>query len=206
MRTKFEHDGLKGSLIERVRRKQIVTGAISTIAANGLAHSSLAKIAADVGVSRGVISYHFSGRDELIEQVINALFVETNRFVKARVDAVEDAAAKLRAYIEASFEFMIDNRDNFVALVDIWGSFGSPEAKQRFNATMYDPCRRHVERLLRQGQDSGAFRAFDPSTLATTIQGAIDGVMLQWVFDEHAVDLTGCAAELVAIFDLATRA
>ncbi|MER7504205.1 TetR family transcriptional regulator C-terminal domain-containing protein [Nonomuraea pusilla] len=207
MRSKIVQDGQKKktSFIEEARRRQIVEGAISTIASAGLSQASLARIAQDVGVSKGVISYHFAGKDELIQQVINALFTETNRFIKARVDRAPDAPRRLRAFIEASFEFMAANRANFVTLVDIWGSFGSPEAKRRFNADMYDPCRHHLEGILRRGQESGDFRDFSPATLAATVQGAIDGVMLQWVFDEEAIDLADCAAELVTMFDLATR-
>jgi len=89
--------------------------------------------------------------------------------------------------------------------VDIWGSFGTVEAKRAFNATAYAPCRRHIEGILLRGQRAGEFRDFAPATVATTVQGAIDGVMLQWVFDEDAVDLAGCAAELAAMFDLVTR-
>ncbi|MEV4091655.1 TetR/AcrR family transcriptional regulator [Streptosporangium saharense] len=211
MRSKITPDGRrtpgrkKSTFIEETRRRQIVSGAITTIAGAGLAQASLARIADEVGISKSVISYHFDGRDELIEEVIVSLLAESNRFIRSRVEQETGGPARLRAYIEASFAFMADHRENFVAMVDIWGSFGTPEAKRAFNATAYDPCRRHIEAILRRGQQDGDFRDFTPRTLASTIQGAVDGVMLQWVFDEAAVDLAECAAELTAMFDLATR-
>ncbi|WP_271220599.1 TetR/AcrR family transcriptional regulator [Streptosporangium carneum] len=195
----------KSTFIEEARRRQIVRSAITTIAGAGLAQASLARIADEVGISKSVISYHFDGRDELIEEIVTALLAESNRFIRSRVEQESGCPAKLRAYVEASFAFMAGHRDNFVAMVDIWGSFGTAEAKRAFNATAYDPCRRHIESILRKGQQDGDFRDFTPRTLAATIQGAIDGVMLQWVFDEAAVDLAECAAELTAMFDLATR-
>ncbi|MEV0585549.1 TetR family transcriptional regulator C-terminal domain-containing protein [Nonomuraea sp. NPDC050310] len=188
-----------------MRRRQIVQSAITTIAARGLAQASLARIADEVGISKSVISYHFAGKDELITEVISTLLAESNRFIKAWVDRVEGGPDKLRAYIEASFAFMAEHRANFAAMIDIWGSFGTVEAKRAFNATAYDPCRRHLAGILRRGQEEGDFREFTPATVAATIQGAIDGVMLQWVFDEESVDLAECAAELVSMFDLATR-
>ncbi len=211
MRSKITPDGRKSpgrkkpTFIEEARRRQIVRSAITTIASGGLAQASLARIADEVGISKSVISYHFDGRDELIEEIVTALLSEANRFIRSRVERETGCPAKLRAYIEASFTFMAEHRENFVAMVDIWGSFGTVEAKRAFNATAYDPCRRHIEAILRQGRLDGDFRDFTPRTLAATIQGAIDGVMLQWVFDEGAVDLVECAAELTAMFDLATR-
>ncbi|MEV8632082.1 TetR/AcrR family transcriptional regulator [Streptosporangium sp. NPDC051023] len=211
MRSKITPDGRKSpgrkksTFIEEARRRQIVRSAITTIASGGLAQASLARIADEVGISKSVISYHFDGRDELIEEIVVALLSESNRFIRARVDQELGCPAKLRAYIEASFAFMAEHRENFVAMVDIWGSFGTVDAKRAFNATAYDPCRRHLEAILRRGQQEGDFRGFTPRTLAATIQGSIDGVMLQWVFDEGAVDLAECAAELTIMFDLATR-
>ncbi|MFD0887451.1 TetR/AcrR family transcriptional regulator [Streptosporangium algeriense] len=212
MRSKITPDGRrtpgrkKPTFIEETRRRQIVDGAITTIAGAGLAQASLARIADEVGISKSVISYHFDGRDELIEEIVTSLLAESNRFIRSRVERETGGPARLRAYIEASFAFMAGHRENFVAMVDIWGSFGTAEAKRAFNATAYDPCRRHIEAILRRGQQEGDFRDFTPRTLASTIQGAIDGVMLQWVFDEAAVDLAECAAELTTMFDLVTRA
>ncbi|GII92065.1 TetR/AcrR family transcriptional regulator [Sinosporangium siamense] len=194
----------KASLIEEIRRRQIVTSAIETIAGSGFNQASLTEIARNAGVSKGVIGYHFEGKDELIQQVVTTLLRESNDYIKERVRAQEKAADQLRVYIEASFAFMGENRANFVALVDIWGSFGSVAAKRAFNATAYEPCRRHLSGILRAGQEKGEFRDFPVETVATMLQGAVDGVMLQWVFDERAVDLAACAAELTAMFDRAT--
>ena len=196
--------GSRRTFIEEARRRQIVDAAISTVAEGGLSQATLARIADEVGISKSVISYHFGGRDELIEELISTLLAEQGRFVKARVDRAAGAAERLRAYIEGSFAFMAGHREQVSALVDVWGSFGTVEAKRAFNATAYDPCRRHLESILRQGQAEGVFRDLVPATVAATVQGAIDGVMLQWVFDESSVDLPGCAAELVRMFELAT--
>ena len=33
--------------------------------------------------------------------------------------------------------------------------------------------------------------------MASVVQAAIDGVMLQWVFDPQAIDLDACSAEIL---------
>ncbi len=185
------------SFIEDARRRQIVETAIRTIAARGYSQSSLAEIARDAGISKGVISYHFEGKLELVEAILSRLLAEPAEFIKARVDASDDATAKLRAYVRANFEFMQSHRANYVALVDLWESRASHEAGNRFSAEAYAPSRAYLSRILEAGHAAGEFRTRPATTLASVIQAAIDGVMLQWVFDEHAVDLDACRDEIL---------
>jgi AcrR family transcriptional regulator len=50
-----------GSITEAARRAQIVAAAVTVLADRGFASASLAAIADEVGISKGVISYHFAG-------------------------------------------------------------------------------------------------------------------------------------------------
>ena len=52
------------SFIEEARRRQIIDTAIRTIATRGYSRTSLAEIAREAGISKGVISYHFEGKGE----------------------------------------------------------------------------------------------------------------------------------------------
>lgn len=58
-----------GTFPSAARRAQFAA-AIDTIAEVGHARASLGRIAERVGVSKGVISYHFAGKDELVQEVI----------------------------------------------------------------------------------------------------------------------------------------
>jgi AcrR family transcriptional regulator len=189
----------RASFIEEARRRQIVETAIRTIAARGYSQSSLAEIAREAGISKGVISYHFEGKLELVEAILSRLLEEPAEFIKQRVDASAGAADKLRAYIRANFEFMKTHRENYVALVDLWESRASHEGGNRFSAEAYAPSRAYLSRILESGREAGEFRRRPSATLASVIQAAIDGVMLQWVFDERTVDLDACRDEILEL-------
>ena len=194
----------KPTFIEKARREQIIEATIETIAAQGLVQASLAEIAKEADISKGVISYHFDSKDELIEQTLVTLWAQEGAYIKGLVDAQSTASGKLRAYVSASFEYMEANRSKTLAAWELWGSFDSAEKKRRFSATVYDPCRRHVEKILLQGQSSGELSPFPASTIASVVQAIIDGIMLQWVFDAEAVDLDACLQEFLRMFDLYT--
>jgi hypothetical protein len=62
-----------------------------------------------------------------------------------------------------------------------------------------------VTAILRWGQDSGEFRAFDPKVMATLVQRAVDGLPFLLAADP-GVDPVAYGAEVATTFDLATRA
>jgi AcrR family transcriptional regulator len=183
------------SFIEEKRRSQIVDIAIQTIATQGFSQASLAEIAKKAGISKGVISYHFDGKEELVEEILRSLLRKPADFIKERVSLAASAVEKLRAYIEANFEFMKLNRVGYVALVDLWGQRDS--GRNSLNADAYEPSRHYLAHILEEGQRTGEMRAFPLMPTASLIQGAIDGVMLQWVLHEKSIDLDVARDEVV---------
>ncbi len=199
MRSVIQPDSQKRrpTFIEEARRRQIVQTAIRTIATRGFSQASLAEIARKAGISKGVISYHFDGKEALVEEILASLLREPADFVKARVDRENRPLAQLRAYVEANFEFMRTHRDHYVALVDLWGR--RPDAASggnRFDADAYEPSRHYLARILESGIEQGEIRDVPLRTTASLIQAAIDGVMLQWVLDEDALDLDAAISEV----------
>jgi AcrR family transcriptional regulator len=184
------------TFIEEARRKQIVDTAIRTIATRGYSGTSLAEIAREAGISKGVISYHFEGKGELVEEILSRLMREPAEFIKQRVDAWSRAQEKLRAYVAANFEFAKSHRDHLLALVDLWGRRDSSEGRNRFDAEAYEPSRKYLSRILHSGMQCGELEPVPTNTMASVIQAAIDGVLLQWTFDPDAVDLDACREEI----------
>jgi AcrR family transcriptional regulator len=197
MQSNLKSIGQRRSFIEETRRSQIIDIAIQTIATQGFSQASLAEIAKEAGISKGVISYHFDGKEELVEEILRSLLRKPAEFVKERVSRAGSALEKLRAYIEANFEFMKRNRVGYVALVDLWGQRDSAGGRNSLNADAYEPSRHYLAHILEEGQRAGAMRELAVTPTASLIQGAIDGVMLQWVLDEKAIDLDVAREEVV---------
>jgi AcrR family transcriptional regulator len=189
----------KPTFIEEARRKQIIDAAVATIAEIGYVNASLAEIARVADISKGVISYHFESKDDLIDHTIDTILRDLSIFVRQQVPRPPAAVqAQLEAYIDASLRYMQENRVSFVALVDLWASFTTVERRREYSQSMYDPCRSFLTTILEQGQVRPALAA----TRASLIQALIDGVMLQWVLDPEAVDLAACRHEALRIAEL----
>src|SRR5580700_8813672 len=104
---------------ENARRRQIVAAAIDTIAEVGYGQASLARIAKRIGVSKGVISYHFAGKDDLIRQVVIDVVDAGRAYMIPRILAETTGPATLRAYIESNLSFMREHRNYMAAVLDI---------------------------------------------------------------------------------------
>ena len=108
--------------METARRAQIMAAAIDTIAEAGFAGASFARIAGKLGISRGLISYHFAGKDNLVKEVIHQAAEQAKAFIRPRILAEPTGPGMLRAYIESNLAFMRDHRNNVIAMVEIAGS------------------------------------------------------------------------------------
>jgi TetR/AcrR family transcriptional regulator, fatty acid metabolism regulator protein len=82
------------TFIETARRAQIVAAAIDTIAEAGYAHMSFARIAGRAGISRGLISYHFAGKDDLIKQVVHDVVEQGVAYMRPRIMAEPQHAGR----------------------------------------------------------------------------------------------------------------
>src|ERR1700685_535116 len=110
MRSKDTDDSR--SFVSNARRAQIVEAGIETLA-------SLALIAARLGISKGVISYHFAGKDDLIAEIVSQVLQRAWAHIQPRIEAQTTGPEMLRAYIESHFEFMRDNPKQLSAVVEI---------------------------------------------------------------------------------------
>ncbi len=194
------------TFIENARREQIVAAAIDTIAEFGYAQASLARIAERIGISKGVISYHFAGKNDLIREVAIEIVEAARAYIIPRVLAESTGPAMLGAYIGSNLAFMREHRNAMAAIVDIVRNGDlTTGGRKRFDGRDVDVATHLLEELLARLQAEGELRRdFDPGVMASTIRAAIDSVPYRLVRDPD-LDLDHFAREIATIFDLATR-
>ena len=187
----------KRTLTEQARRAQITTAAIEVIARDGIAQASFKVIAQEAGLSStGMISYHFTGKQELIEEVGREILSRFSEFVLARTEGVEEPVAVLHGFIAANVEFLRTHRSHATALVRIKNELAPVELARSDQAGLTG--------VLREGQHAGVLRDFDPHLVAVFILSIRDGLIRQLDLDPD-LDLDAAAREFTALVDLATR-
>lgn len=193
------------SFIETARRAQIIDCAVETIAELGFGQASLAKIARRAGVSAGVISYYFDGKDDLIGQVAAHVFEAGAAFIRPRASQGTTARETLRLFIEASVAYIAAYPANVIAMMNIARSVRGEDGEPYRDTAIGLPRRTGIAGILEWGQRTGEFRAFSIPVMTTTLIEALDAVPPALALDP-ALDLSAYAAELAELFDRAVRA
>ena len=190
---------------ETARRAQIIKAAIDTIAELGYGQASLARIAETADTSKGVIIYHFGGKDELIRELVAEVVARGVAYMEPRIDAEPTGAGKLRAYIESNLAFMRENRNHMAAIVEIVLSARAADGSRLYDPSVQDAGVTELQGLLAYFQGTDEFRAgFDPRVMAMAIRASINAVPAQLARDP-ALDIGHHAHELADLFYLATR-
>jgi len=205
MRSKIKSDGQNSpSFIETARRAQIIEQAIETIADLGYTQASLAQIAQRAGISKGVITYYFTSKDELLRQVVLEIYTAAVKSVAPQISAQTTAALRLQVYIRSAVEYIGTHRTQMIALIEILTHYRGDNATPLFHPTSQEAILANLEALLRKGQEEGDFRSFDLRVMAVTIRRAIDAVPPLYAANSN-LDVYAYACELATLFDRATR-
>ena len=127
-----EASGDSPTFTETARRAQILACAIEAITESGYGRASLAEIARRAGVSKGVVSYYFTSKDELLAQVVVDVYRRAGAAIAARTDAETDPSAVLTAYVEANLAFLGRHPADIRAVTEIVMNRGAPSGARRF--------------------------------------------------------------------------
>jgi AcrR family transcriptional regulator len=192
------------SFIEAARRKQIVRCAIDAIADLGYARASLAEIAKRAKVSKSVISYYFESKDQLIEQVITAVYTEAGEFMMPQLLAETTARDTLRRFILSNTSFIAEHLRDVRALIDIVNNARTADGAPRFGVEGLEEPIQGIAQMLRWGQERGEFRQFDANTMAVAIRMSIDALGPRMLAFPDT-DPAAYGEELATLFDLATK-
>lgn len=195
------------SFIEKARRAQIVECAIETIAEVGYAQASLGQIAKRANISKGVISYHFANKEELLEQIAIKYYMAWHSYTTPRIESQKSPKEMLQVYIESNLTFIDENRKHVFAVIEMVTNKITANGELRFTADHDETVILPIENILIQGMKEGVFREFtrqSANVMALTIRGAIDGFTIELMRKPH-LDVQEYARELVTIFEQSTK-
>jgi TetR/AcrR family transcriptional regulator, fatty acid metabolism regulator protein len=198
--------GGAATFTQRKRRDQLVDCAIDAIVDVGYQRASVAEVARRAGVSKGVVTYHFPAKDDLIQAVIADVIAEMAQYLGPRWRAADPERHPERfiaAYIAAWTGYIQAHGRQVLALVRVYNSFrdeaGLPNPAFDARATEVAV----VTQILRLGQEAGRLRRFDPAVMAAVMKAALDDLLTQYS-DNPGLDLEAYGAELIAMFEAAT--
>lgn len=179
----------------RERREAILTAANELFAAQGFHGASLAKIAAQVGLTEAGLLHHFPSKEHLLLELLE-LRQEHNAERLAR--ALEQHAG----YLDALLALCRENQHapGLVRLFTILAaeSVDDDHPAHPWTVERYRRLREQLAARLTAEQKAGRVHPdLDPRAVAPQILAVFDGLQLQWLLDPQQVDMSALFANFL---------
>lgn len=184
--------------INAIRRRQIIEAAVAVMAEKGWAETSIDEATRRAEVSRGLVSYHFKDKADLLSGVLARCQEIFNESVAEGVADSEDPVVQMRRVLEISVDLAVVNPVPYEVFVQFTASAKrDPRLGEEIRA-LWDGFRKYTARAIEAGQRKGVFRAdIDPMVAATRQIGAVTGIALQWLLEPGAFDFPATKRETV---------
>ncbi|MGO4439753.1 TetR/AcrR family transcriptional regulator [Rhizobium sp. RAF56] len=163
------------------RRRQLGEAALRCIVKHGNAGVSVRQIAAEAGVTQGLITHHFG---EINELVAYAFDIMSSGLLQGLLGAVEEAEPtpqkRLDAFIEASFSPLLFDRGVLGVWVVFWGLILHSPRMSASQQGEYSSYVATVEGLIGDLAAAEGFSIGDIRLTAVALTALLDGLWLAW--------------------------
>lgn len=161
------------------RHSELLARAVEISRAEGLSAVTLRRVAADLGVTPGLVSHYFSAAEQLITAAFRSAAVADLDEARSHVDAAPTALAKMDALMDYLLD---DSSDDASALwLEAW-SLGRRNAALASEANeLTDDWLACIAGIVRAGTQDGEFRVDDVDVAARRLLTMIDGLGAQKV-------------------------
>ena len=168
-----------------VGRAGILSAAASLFRLHGYGGVSLRAIAAAAGIKAGSIYYHFSSKDAIVIEILDAGIIAVHKEARAAVKALPAGAPPediFRATVRGHLRALLEHGDYTSANVRIFGQV--PAAVREANLPVRRAYEKYLDALLADLQAAGAIRPdVKISRLRLLLIGAMNAT-LEW-FDPN---------------------
>ncbi|MET8999255.1 TetR/AcrR family transcriptional regulator [Amycolatopsis sp. NPDC004169] len=171
------------------RREQILAVAADAFAVAGFHGTSIAEVAAKVGVSQPGLLHHFPSKEALILALLQQRDLQDEQALAAQFAGVD---ASTREWLVAHCR-RNETQPGLVRLFTVQSaeSLDPAHPAHEFFRERNRRVRGHLVRLLERDQETGRLPAsLDPADTAAELVSLMNGLQLQWLRDP-SVDMCG---------------
>jgi AcrR family transcriptional regulator len=185
------------------RKSQIINATIDCIARYGYNNFSMQDVARIADVSKGIIHYYFLNKEDLMMAVLDRVAGDIESLLAGITERTQDPVEQLRQLIRICFDIVRQKREYYCINMDFWTQINQKEKVRLAVAKHYAKFRGTTGSIVQAGVDSGVFKPIDSAHAASVIIAIVDGISLQWLFEEASFpydDLIKTSEEIVFRF------
>lgn len=170
------------------RKDQIVRATVECITKYGYHNFSMQDVARTAGVSKGIIHYYFLNKDELMISVLEKVSGDIERVLEADMESISDPEEKLRSFVGIGFDVIHNTKEYYQVSMDFWTQINQKQEVRSIISNHYKKFRDTGTAVIKEGIKKDLFKKVDPVEYVSYIIAIIDGISLQWLFDDSVFD------------------
>lgn len=169
--------------LPETRRRQLIQATARSLARHGLDGTTVRVVAAEAGVSPGLVRHHFAGMHDLIAETYRWTGKELEKALRASMStAPRTPEGQLRAFVDASFSAPTLDPDHLGVWLTFWSLTRTDPEVHAIHSKVYAEYRRQLQTHI-SGIAEERKLAFDARLAALAFTALLDGLWL-----EHCLD------------------
>lgn len=174
-----------------IRQEQIARAALTLIARRGLNQLNISALAAEVGVVPSAIYRHYTGKDAVLDSVIELISKSLSANVQAVRQVTADPLEQLHLLLQRHVR-LVRHHAGIPRVIFSEQTFaGDSKRRKRVHETIQGYLR-EIAALIAEGQRQGAVRAdIRPDTASVMFLGLIQPAIILWLMSNGSFDVGG---------------
>jgi len=186
---------------KKEKRGAILKAGMKVFATKGVANTKMDDIAQEAGIGKGTFYEYFRSKDELIAEAFRHFMEQIEGEVGRKLLKITDPVEKLKCLIITWIEVLENSHVETMELIlDFWAEgirHKNESAEMVFDLKqIYDDYRVIIITILEEGINNNQFKQINTTIVASSILGALDGMMIQWFMDKNIFKLSEAAETL----------
>jgi AcrR family transcriptional regulator len=168
------------------KAKAILAAARTCLGERGYAATTVSEVAAEAGVSRGLLHYYFRSKEDLLAQVVRANLEDALRVIGALISRASSAREIAEAITRALRTIVDDDPSFFNVMFEGWVVGRQSELVGAEVDRVFRDFRVALQEILQTSIDRGTIAPPIPTPgLAMLISALLDGIALELLTDRR---------------------
>jgi AcrR family transcriptional regulator len=185
-----------------VRRFHILEAAMICFSQKGYHQTTMDDIVQQAGLSKGGLYVHFNSKKELFLSLFDGFVDEFGLFTVADTPDLTAYERLVNLLAEMVATATSDNfRETSALMTDIWAQNSRDQEINLMAKKLYEKVRFPLAQLIEDGIAEGTFKTIDATSMANIIVAVFEGLLIQAMVDETAVDWSAASRTLTVMID-----
>ena len=159
------------------RRTEILETTCQVVVERGFGATRVADVASKLGISTGLIHYHFESKDQLLAEAFRYAAESDLKRLRAEVERPGSAIARLDRIFRLNTP--VEAEPGWLMWIDAWGEALRSPALRTISQALDLQWKEALEAIIRHGVEQGEFTCHDPNGTAWRLAALLDGLGLQ---------------------------